>query len=80
MSLRAVLRTNKDANTEGCDRDSADRNAVAAPTTYEPGDDAAHNPDAANPNYVVPHRRLRGLIPTELLTLRRSGFTIDEIF
>jgi hypothetical protein len=42
--------------------------------------DAAHNPDAANPNYVVPHGRLCGLIPTELLTLRRSGFTIDEIF
>jgi len=79
-SLWAVLRTNKDANTERCNRDGADSNAVAAPTTYEPRDDAAHNPDAANPNYVVPHGRLCGLIPTQVLTLRRRGFTIDEMF
>jgi hypothetical protein len=69
LSLGRVLGTDEDAKTEGRDRESPRGGAVAAPPAYEPSDDGGHEPNATNPNYVVPHSRIYGfaipmIIPT----------------
>jgi hypothetical protein len=69
LSLGRVLGTDKEANTEGSDHESPRGGAVAAPSADEPSDDGGHEPNATNPNYVVPH-----LPPVDLGDARLAVF------
>jgi len=57
-SMRRVLGAYKKPKAESADRESPSRSVVAAPMADEPGEDEGDQPDAANPNKVMPHRRI----------------------
>ena len=67
-SVRRVLGTSKKPKAESADRESPSRSVVAAPMTEEPGEDEGDQPDATNPNKIVPHRndRLAGKVQGSL--------------
>jgi hypothetical protein len=54
----SVLTTNKEPKTEGADRESPHRRFVAAPSADEPRAKDSDQPDATDPEKVVPHRRV----------------------
>jgi hypothetical protein len=58
LSFGRVLGTNEEAQAEGADRKRPRGGAVAAPSAYEPRDCSGYEPDATNPHYIVPHRRI----------------------
>src|SRR5262249_34918491 len=72
LSLGRVLGTDEEAETEGNNRDRPRRDAVTAPAAYDPGDDGGHEPDATDPNIVVPHR---GIYDFALFTILRLAET-----
>jgi hypothetical protein len=55
LPLGRVLGTNEEPEAEGADRKRPRDDAVAAPSAYEPSNYGGHEPNATNPNYVVPH-------------------------
>jgi hypothetical protein len=54
-SMRCVLGANKKPKAESADCESPSRSVVAAPTADEPAEDEGDQPNATNPNKVVPH-------------------------
>jgi hypothetical protein len=54
-SVCGVLSTNKEPEAESADRESPSRCFVAAPTVDEPRANESDQPDATNPQKVVPH-------------------------
>ena len=54
-----VLGANKKPKAESADRESPSRSVVAAPMANEPGENEGDQPDATNPNQIMPHRRIR---------------------
>ena len=57
-SMRRVLGTNEKPKAESADRESPSRGVVAAPMADEPGENKSDQPDATNPQKVMPHRRI----------------------
>jgi len=57
-SVRRVLGTDKEPNAESANRESPSRGVVAAPMADEPGEDEGNQPDATNPNKIMPPRRI----------------------
>ena len=57
-SMRCVLGANKKPKAESADRESPSRGVVAAPMADEPSEDEGDQPDATNPQKVMPHRRI----------------------
>jgi hypothetical protein len=53
-----VLSANKEPEAEGADRKSPRRGFVAAPMADEPRDNEGDQPDATDPQKVMPHRRV----------------------
>jgi hypothetical protein len=54
-SMRRVLGANKKPEAESANRESPSRCVVAAPMADEPGEDEGDQPNATNPNKVMPH-------------------------
>jgi hypothetical protein len=69
-----VLSTDKEPEAEGADRKSPRCCFVAAPTADEPRANERDQPDATDPEKVVPHRRVSisslTFAPKELFRLR----------
>jgi hypothetical protein len=59
-----VLNANKEPEAEGADRESPHRRFVAAPSADEPRANDSEQPDATDPEKVVPHRRVSIFSPT----------------
>ena len=57
-SVRRVLGTDKEPNAESANRESPGCGVVAAPMADEPSEDEGDQPDATNPQKVMPHRRI----------------------
>jgi hypothetical protein len=57
-SKRRVLGAHKKPKAESADRESPSRGVIAAPMADEPGQDKSDEPDATNPQKVMPHRRI----------------------
>jgi hypothetical protein len=57
-SVRGVLGTNKEPKAEGADGEGPHRGVIAAPTADEPSDNEGDQPDAADPQKVMPHRHV----------------------
>jgi len=55
-SMCCVLGANEKPNAESADRESPSCGVVAAPMAEWPGEDEGDQPNATNPNKVVPHR------------------------
>jgi hypothetical protein len=72
-SLRAVLCTDQDAETEGNSHDRPSRNAVAAPAADQPSYRGGGEPDATHPNKVMPHRRIYDFASLRLVKSRRQA-------
>jgi len=53
--MRRVLGTDEDAEAEHSDRESPGSGVVAAPMADEPRQHDGDEPDAADPDKVVPH-------------------------
>ena len=68
-SVGRVLGANKKPKAERANRKSPSRGVVATPMAEEPGEDEGDQPNATNPNKVVPHRsdRLAGKVQGPLL-------------
>ena len=62
-SMRRVLGAHKKPKAESADCESPSRGVVAAPMADEPGEDEGDQPDATNPNNVMPHRRIYDFAP-----------------
>ena len=62
-SMRRVLGASKKPEAESADCESPSRGVVAAPMADEPGEDEGDQPDATNPNKVMPHRRIYDFAP-----------------
>ncbi len=62
-SMRRVLGAHKKPKAESADCESPSRGVVAAPMADEPGEDEGDQPDATNPNKVMPHRRIYDFAP-----------------
>jgi hypothetical protein len=62
-SVRRVLGANKEPKAESANRESPSRGIVAAPMADEPGENQGDQPDATNPNKVMPHRRIYDFAP-----------------
>jgi hypothetical protein len=57
-SVRRVLGTDKEPNAESANRESPSCGIVAAPVADEPNENEGDQPDATNPNKIMPHRRI----------------------
>jgi hypothetical protein len=57
-SVHGVLGTNKEPKAKGADGEGPHRGVIAAPTADEPSDNEGDQPDAADPQKVMPHRRV----------------------
>jgi hypothetical protein len=58
-----VLGANEKPKAESADRESPSRSVVAAPMADEPGKGEGDQPDATNPNQIMPHLRICDLRP-----------------
>jgi hypothetical protein len=58
LAVCGVLGANKEPKAESADRESPRRGVITAPMADEPRENESHQPDAANPHKVVPHRRV----------------------
>jgi hypothetical protein len=74
-SVRRVLGTNEKPKAESADRESPSRGVVAAPMADEPGEDKSDEPDATNPQKVMPHRRINDFARGASWPEHKPGFT-----
>jgi hypothetical protein len=57
-SVRRVLTTDKEPNAESANRESPSCGIVAAPMADEPSENEGDQPNATNPDKIMPHRRI----------------------